>query len=73
MAAALGFCAYNYRALSELLLAKEVAILAVCLLGATLYFVAALVLRAFTWRELVGALRREPGATGADLPGGADG
>jgi putative peptidoglycan lipid II flippase len=70
MAGGLGWCAWNYRLLADLLWKKEVAILAVCAGGAALYFVAALVLRAFTWRELVGALRREPGAR---LPDGADG
>jgi putative peptidoglycan lipid II flippase len=73
MGAALAFCAVNYRALSNLLWRKEVAILAVCALGAALYFVAGLALRAFSWRELIGALRREPGGPAADLPGGADG
>ena len=75
MAAFLGACAFNYPRLSELLLRKEIAILAACAAGFAVYLIAALAFRAVTLGEMRAALRREAGAadTGGNLPDGPDG
>lgn len=58
----------SYEPLSRLLLAKEVAVLVVCGLGAAVYGAALLTLRAVTLAELKGVLRREPGAKAVQGP-----
>lgn len=52
----------NYERLSSLLVAKEIAVLAICGAGALVYGVCVVLFRAASLSELKGALRREPGA-----------
>jgi len=66
-----GVCAWQYPLLSELLLAKEIAVLAVIGAGVVIYGLAAFALRAVTVAEIKGALRREKGAAG--VPSGGEG
>lgn len=63
MAAVLGLAAYFYPELSDLLLAKELAVLAACAAGAAVFAAAALAFKAVTRAELKSALRREKGAS----------
>lgn len=53
----------NYGLLAQWLLAKEIAVLAVCGLGAGVYGACLLAFRAVTVAELKAALRREPGGS----------
>jgi hypothetical protein len=53
----------NYGLLSRLPLAKEIAVLVVCGLGAGVYGVCLLAFRAVTVAELKATLRREPGGS----------
>jgi putative peptidoglycan lipid II flippase len=62
MAVVLGLAAAFYPTLSELLLTKEVAVLAATAVGAVTFAGAALVFKAVTRSELKSALRREKGA-----------
>ncbi len=74
MAGFVGWCALEREALIALVagwpvvggLAKEIAVLAVCLGGALVYALAALVTRALTLSEVRSTLRREKGAPAAD-------
>ena len=69
MGAVLFVAGLNYERLSALLLAKEVAVVAVCGVGALVYAVLVVLFRAASPAELKAALRREPGAatpTGLD-------
>jgi putative peptidoglycan lipid II flippase len=66
-----GVCAWQYPLLSELLFAKEVAVLAVIGVGVVIYGLAAFALRAVTVAEIKGALRREKGVAG--VPSGGEG
>ncbi len=66
-----GICAWQYELLSTLLWKKEVAVLAVILIGVIIYGVAAFALRAVTVAEIKGALRREKGVAG--VPSGGEG
>lgn len=63
MAAALLAAGIGYAALSRVFLAKEVAILVVCGLGAALYGACLIAFRAVSVAELKGVLHREPGAS----------
>lgn len=63
MAVALLAAGINYEVLSRIFLAKEVAVLAVCGLGAALYGVCLIAFRAVTPAELKAVLRREPGGS----------
>ncbi|MDO9607625.1 MAG: murein biosynthesis integral membrane protein MurJ [Brevundimonas sp.] len=63
MAGLLLLAGINYGLLSRVLLAKEVAVLAVCGLGAGVYGVCLLAFRAVTLSELKATLRREPGGS----------
>jgi putative peptidoglycan lipid II flippase len=63
MAAVLVLAGATYQALTAILLAKEIAVVVVCAVGAVVYGVALLGFRAVSVRELKGALRREPGST----------
>lgn len=63
MAVALLAAGVNYEVLSRIFLAKEVAVLAVCGLGAALYGVCLIAFRAVTPAELKAVLRREPGGS----------
>jgi putative peptidoglycan lipid II flippase len=70
----IGACALNYERLSVLLLRKEIAVLAVAVVGFSIYAAAAFALRAVSWGEIRGALKRERGPEGgAALPPGLDG
>ena len=70
MGAFAGVCAWQYETLSQLLWHKEVAVLAVIVIGVVIYAVAALALRAVTVAEIKGALRREKGVAG--VPSGGE-
>jgi len=61
MAGVLLLASRFYPELSRLLLAKEVAVVVVCGVGALVYGLALVLLRAVTLGELKSALRREPG------------
>ncbi|MBL0968550.1 MAG: murein biosynthesis integral membrane protein MurJ [Brevundimonas sp.] len=63
MAGALLAAGIHYETLSRIFLAKEIAVLVVCGVGAALYGVCLLAFRAVTIRELKAVLRREPGAS----------
>jgi putative peptidoglycan lipid II flippase len=63
MAGLLLLAGINYGLLSRLLLAKEIAVLVVCGLGAGVYGVCLLAFRALTVAELKATLRREPGGS----------
>jgi len=63
MAAVLLAAGIGYETLSRLFLAKEVAVLVVCALGAALYGVCLIVFRAVSPGELKAVLRREPGGS----------
>jgi putative peptidoglycan lipid II flippase len=63
MAAVLLLAGWLYPTLAELLLRKEIAVVAVCAAGGVVYGLALLLFRAVSPRELRAALRREPGAT----------
>jgi putative peptidoglycan lipid II flippase len=63
MAGLLLLAGINYGLLSRLLLAKEIAVLVVCGLGAGVYGVCLLAFRAVTVAELKATLRREPGGS----------
>ncbi|MFN7111240.1 MAG: murein biosynthesis integral membrane protein MurJ [Brevundimonas sp.] len=63
MAGLLLLAGINYGLLSRVLLAKEIAVLAVCGLGAGVYGVCLLAFRAVTLSELKATLRREPGGS----------
>lgn len=69
----LAVCAWQYPLLSQVLLAKEVAIVVVAVAGAAVYLAAAFALRAVTPAEIKGVLRRERGAGAQGLPGGSEG
>ena len=58
----------NYRLLSHLLLRKEIAILAVCGIGALVYGVCLVLFRAVSLTELKATLKREPGVTDIGSP-----
>lgn len=73
MGAFAGVCAWQYEALSRLLLHKEIAVLVVIVAGVVIYGVAALAFRAVSLSEIKGSLRREKGAEGVALPGGGEG
>jgi len=64
-----GVCAWQYDLLSTLLWKKEVAVMAVIVVGVILYGVAAFALRAVTVTEIKGALRREKGVAGVSSGG----
>ena len=64
MAGLLLLAGINYGFLSQALLAKEIAVLAVCGVGAGVYGVCLLAFRAVTLSELKATLRREPGGGG---------
>ena len=69
MAAILFAASINYRLLSHVFLAKEIAVLIVCGAGAVLYGACLFAFRAVTVSELKATLRREPGggvASGLD-------
>ena len=59
-----GVCAWQYETLSQLLWRKEVAVLAVIVVGVLIYGIAAFALRAVTVAEIKSALRREKGVAG---------
>ncbi|QDH74841.1 murein biosynthesis integral membrane protein MurJ [Brevundimonas sp. M20] len=63
MAAVLLAASIGYETLSRLFLAKEIAVLVVCAVGAGLYGVCLLAFRAVSVAELKAVLRREPGAS----------
>ena len=63
MAAALLAAGIGYETLSRVFLAKEIAVLVVCGVGAALYGACLLVFRAVSIRELKAVLRREPGGS----------
>ena len=63
MAAVLLAAGLGYGILSRVFLAKEVAVLVVCAVGAALYGVCLLAFRAVTLSELKAVLRREPGGS----------
>ncbi|WP_420478441.1 murein biosynthesis integral membrane protein MurJ [Brevundimonas sp. FT23028] len=63
MAAALLAAGIGYDALSRVFLAKEVAVLVVCGVGAALYGACLLAFRAVSLSELKAVLRREPGGS----------
>ena len=63
MAGLLLLAGINYGLLSRLLLAKEIAVLVVCGLGAGVYGVCLLAFRAVTVAEVKATLRREPGGS----------
>ena len=65
MAGLLLLAGINYGLLSRLFLAKEIAVLVVCGLGAGVYGVCLLAFRAVTVAELKATLRREPGGSAA--------
>ena len=69
MAAVLLPASVFYEDLAQLFLAKEVAVLVVCGLGALVYGVALVLFRAVSLAELKAVLRREPGAS---TPSGLD-
>ena len=69
MAAVLVAAGVGYETLSRVLLAKEIAVLVVCGIGAVVYGAALLLFRAVTVSELKAVLRREPGST---VPSGLD-
>jgi len=69
MGAFAGVCAWQYETLSQLLWRKEVAVLAVIVIGVVIYGVAAFALRAATVAEIKGALRREKGVAGVPSDG----
>ena len=69
MAAVLVAAGVGYETLSRVLLAKEIAVLVVCGIGAVVYGAARLLFRAVTVSELKAVLRREPGST---VPSGLD-
>lgn len=64
-----GVCAWQYELLSTLLWKKEVAVLAVIVVGVVIYGIAAFALRAVTVAEIKGALRREKGVAGVPSSG----
>jgi putative peptidoglycan lipid II flippase len=64
-----GLCAWQYPLLSQVFWRKEVAVLAVIVVGVVIYGVAAFALKAVTVAEIKGSLRREKGVAG--VPGGA--
>jgi putative peptidoglycan lipid II flippase len=69
MAAVLVPASLFYPQLSDLLLAKEIAVIAVCGMGALVYAVCIVLFRAVSVSELKATLRREPGAS---VPTGLD-
>jgi putative peptidoglycan lipid II flippase len=69
MAGCLVAAGVGYETLSRVLLAKEIAVLAVCAAGAAIYGAGLLLFRAVTVAELKAVLRREPGST---VPSGLD-
>lgn len=69
MAGVLLAAGVGYETLSRLLLAKEVAVLAVCGGGAVVYGLCLILFRAVTPAELKAVLRREPGSS---VPSGLD-
>jgi len=69
MAGVLLAAGVGYETLSRLLLAKEVAVLAVCGVGAVVYGLCLILFRAVTPAELKAVLRREPGSS---IPSGLD-
>ena len=69
MAAVLLPASIHYGDLSRLFLAKEIAVLVVCGVGALVYAVCLVLFRAVTVSELKATLRREPGASS---PAGLD-
>lgn len=69
MAAVLVPASLFYPQLSALLLAKEIAVIAVCGMGALVYAVCIVLFRAVSVSELKATLRREPGAS---VPTGLD-
>lgn len=71
MAAFVTVCARNYELLSDWLLAKEIAVVAVAFGGFVIYGVLAFVLRGVTVSEVRAAMRRERATTRDDLPGSA--
>lgn len=68
-----GFCAWQYPMLTTLFWRKEIAVIAVIVIGVAIYTAAAFALRAVTLAEIKGALRREKGAPGVALPAGGEG
>lgn len=64
-----GVCAWQYELLSTILWKKEVAVLAVIVVGVVIYGIAAFALRAVTVAEIKGALRREKGVAGVPSSG----
>jgi putative peptidoglycan lipid II flippase len=73
MGAFAGVCAWQYELLARVLWHKEIAVLAVMILGVIIYAAAALAFRAISLAEIKGSLRREKGAAGVALPGGGEG
>ena len=67
MGGVLFLAGWQYPLLSRLFLAKEIAVLVVCGVGAAVYGLALLGLRATSLRELKGVLRREPGAAPVEM------
>ncbi len=68
-------CAFEYSALSRLLLSKEIAAVVVSGLGFGIFLGCALLFKAVTVAEIKASLRREKGAPGVatGLPGGSEG
>jgi len=73
MAAVAGAAASNYAFLTRMLVFKEAAVILAVSAGAVVYAACALVFRAVSLAEVRGALRREPGGAGRDLPGSSEG
>jgi putative peptidoglycan lipid II flippase len=73
MAAFITVCAFNYPALSSILLSKEIAAVVVSALGFAIFLGSALHFRAVTLAEIRSSLRREKGAPGVSLPGAGEG
>ena len=69
MAAVLVPASVYYRDLSQLFLAKEIAVIVVCGVGGLVYGLALVLFRAVSPAELKAVLRREPGAS---TPSGLD-
>jgi putative peptidoglycan lipid II flippase len=68
MAGLLVVAGLGYETLSRILLAKEIAVLAVCGAGALVYGACIVLFRAVSVAELKAALKREPGAPKTDGP-----
>lgn len=72
MGALLLVASMNYERLSQLLLAKEVAVVVVCGLGGLVYGACVVLFRAVSLAELKASLKREPGAAVSGPSSGLD-